>query len=442
MQIDKKELDNVSAQLSITIDEKDYIGKVEKKLKEYKKNLEMPGFRKGKVPMNLIKKKYEIPVLIDEINQIIQDALNNYIEENKIKILAYPIPSENQKEIDWTDSKEFSFDFDLGLIPEFDVDLEKIEGITAYKITADKKIIDKEIAQIQQQYGSFSDLDEVKKDSFVIGTFSNETEGINSQTTVNTADLTNKALKLLTGKKKGDSVEFNSKDLYKDPHTLMHALNISHDKVHDLDIPLQFEISGIFELKPAEINQELLEKAFGDKKLKDEAGLRKFIKEDIEKQLEQGADNQLLNDVSDKLLETVQFDLPKEFLIRWIMLDSKEEISLEEAKEKYYESEKGLKYQLIEEKIINKYQIEVTFEDLMNLSKDLLKLQMLQYGQPIPEDEELENLAKNILSNIDEVKRLSEQIVKKKLVNLYKEKIPVTNKKIGYNKFLDLKQIN
>jgi trigger factor len=246
----------------------------------------------------------------------------------------------------------------------------------------------------------------------------------------------------LTGKKKGDSVEFNSKDLYKDPHTLMHALNISHDKVHDLDIPLQFEISGIFELKPAEINQELLEKAFGDKKLKDEAGLRKFIKEDIEKQLEQGADNQLLNDVSDKLLETVQFDLPKEFLIRWIMLDSKEEISLEEAKEKYYESEKGLKYQLIEEKIINKYQIEVTFEDLMNLSKDLLKLQMLQYGQPIPEDEELENLAKNILSNIDEVKRLSEQIVKKKLVNLYKEKIPVTNKKIGYNKFLDLKQIN
>jgi trigger factor len=437
MQIDKKELDNLNAQLTIKIDEKDYGEKVEKKLKEFKKNLEMPGFRKGKVPMNLIKQKYELPLVIDEVNKQIQDGLNDYITKNNIKILGYPIPSENKTEIDWA-SKNYKFDFDLGLAPEFEVDLEKLEGITAYKITADKKLIDKEVAQIQQQYGTFSDLEKVQKDSYVIGTFSNEAEGINSQTTVNTADLTAKAQKLLIGKKKGDTVEFNSKELYKDPHTMMHALNISHDKVHDLNVPLQFEISGVFELKPAEINQELLEKVFGDKKLKDEAGLRKFIKEDIEKQLEQSADNQLLNDVTDKLLETVKFDLPKDFLIRWIALDSDEELTPEQAKEKYEVSEKGLKFQLIEEKIIKKYDIKVTYDDLMNLTKDLLKLQMLQYGQAVPADEELEKIAINILNNKEEANRLTEQIIRKKLVNLYKEKIPVTNKKISYNKFLDL----
>ncbi len=438
MQIDKKDLDQLTAQVTIKIDEKDYADKVEQKLKDYRKNIEMPGFRKGKVPMNLVKQKYERALIADEVNNQMQDALNNYLQENKIAILGYPIPSKEQKEIDWATDKDFEFNYDLGLAPEVDVDLSKIEGVTSYTITADKKMVDKEVEQIQQQYGSFSDLDEVKKDSFVLGTFTNEAEGINSQTTVKMDDLTTKAQKALLGKKKGDVVEFNTADLYKDAHTMMHALNIDHDRVHGLEVPVKFEVNGVFELKPAEIDKELFDKVFGEGKIEDEAGLRKFIKEDIEKQLEQTADNQLLNDVTDKLLETVKVELPKDFLTRWIEVDSQGKITGEQAEEEYKKAEKGLKYQLIEEAIAKKYGVKVTYDDLLNLVKDLLKLQMLQYGQPLPEEEQINEIAANVLKNEEEVKRLSDQIIKKKLVNVYKENIPVAKKRIGYNKFLDL----
>ncbi len=439
MQIEQKDLDNLTAQIHIKIDEKDYADKVAQKLQEYKKNLEIPGFRKGKVPMNLIKQRFERALIAQEVNDQMQDALNKYLIGNKIPILGYPIPSETQKEIDWATTKDFEFNYDIGLAPELDIDLSKLEGITDYKITADKKMIDEEVVKIQQQYGSFSDLDEVKKDSFVLGTFINEDEGINSQTTVNMAELTESAQKTLIGKKKGDIVELNSSDLYKDPHTMMHALNISHDKVHGLEVPLKFEVNGVFELKPAEITKELLDKVFGEGNIEDEEGLRKFIKDDIEKQLEQVSDNQLLNDVTVKLLETVEVPLPESFLKRWIEIDSEGKITGEKAEEDFKNAEKGLKYQLIEEAIAKKYGIKVTYDELLALVKDLLKMQMLQYGQQLPDEEQIEEIAKNVLKNEEEVKRLSDQILKKKLVKLYKEQVPVQKKRIGYNKFLDIK---
>ncbi len=438
MQITKKDFDQLTAQLNIKIDEKDYTEKVEKKLKDYRKNIEMPGFRKGKVPMKLVKQKYERALIADEVNNLMQEAINNYLTENKLPILGYPIPSADQKEIDWATADEFEFNYDMGVAPEVDVDLEKLEGITDYKITADKKMLDEEIAKIQQQYGSFSDLDEVQKDAFVLGTFTNETENITSQTTVKMADLTAKAQKKLIGKKKDDTVEFDTQDLFKDPHTMMHALNIDHDRVHGLDIPLTFNVEGVFELKPAEINKELLDKVFGEGKIEDAEGLRKFIKKDIEKQLEQVSDNKLLNDVTDKLVETVQFDLPSDFLKRWISVDSQGKVTGEQADEEYEKAEKGLKYQLIEDAVAKKYELRVTFDELKNFIKDLLKLQMLQYGQSVPEDAQLDIYANDILQNEEEVKRATDQILKKKLVKLYQEKIPATKKKIGYNKFLDL----
>ncbi len=438
MQIENKNIDALTQEVNIKIEQKDYLEKVEQKLKDYRKNIEMPGFRKGKVPMGLVKKKYERALIADEVNNLLQDSINNYIQDNKLQILGYPIPAKEQKEIDWETTDEFDFNYELGVAPKVEVDLEKIEGIKDYKITADKKMIDDEVKRIQEQYGAFSDLEEVKEHSFVLGAFTNENEGINSETTLRLDDLNSKAAKKLIGKKKDDVVEFNSTELYDDPHALMTTLNISHDKVHGLDIPLSFKIKGVFELKPAEINKELLDKVFGEGKIEDEKGLRKFIKEDIEKQLEQTSDNQLLNDVTEKLFEEVKLDLPSEFLKRWIEIDSKGEITGDKAEEEYKKAEKGLKYQLIEEAIIRKHDIKVTYDELTNLVKDILKMQMLQYGQPLPDDEQITEITNNILKNEEEeVKRLSDQIVKKKLVSLYKEKIPTETTKIGYNKFLD-----
>ncbi len=437
MQVTSKKSENLTEHLNIKITPEDYKEKVEQKLKDYRKNIEMPGFRKGKVPMSLIKKQYEKALIADEVNNMLQEKINEYIQENKLPILGYPIPSEDQKEIDWENTEEFDFSYDIGIAPQVDVELENLKGIHSYKITASDEMVDKEVKRIQEQYGSFSDLEKVKKDAFVLGTFTNEDENIKSQTTVRWEDLTAKAQKALKGKQKGDKIEIAADELFKDPHTLMHALNVPHEKVHGLKAPLTFDIEGVFELKPAEINKELLDKVFGEGKLEDEKALRQFIKEDIEKQLEQTADNQLLNDVTEKLFDTVEVQLPADFLKRWIEIDSKGEITGEKAEEEYKKAEKGLKYQLIEESIAKKYGIKVSYDELVNLVKDLLKLQMLQYGQALPDEEQMNQIAANVLQNEEEVKRLSDQIIKKKLVNLYKEKVPVKEVEMNYDQFLD-----
>jgi trigger factor len=437
MQVTSKKSDNLTEQLNIKIGPADYKEKIEQKLKDYRKNIEMPGFRKGKVPMSLVRKQYERALIADEVNNMLQNKINEYIQENKLPILGYPIPSKDQKEIDWENTDEFDFHYEIGIAPNVDIDLEKIKGIKSYKITASDEMIDKEVKKIQEQYGSFSDLEKVKKDAFVLGKFINEEENINSQSTLRWDDLTAKAQKALKGKQKGDKVELPAGDWFKDPHTLMHALNIPHEKVHGFNAPLSFDIEGVFELKPAEINKELLDKVFGEGKIENEEGLRKFIKEDIEKQLEQTADNQLLNDVTEKLFDTVEVELPADFLKRWIEIDSKGEITGDKAEEEYKKAEKGLKYQLIEESIAKKYGIKVTYDELVNLVKDLLKLQMIQYGQALPDEEQMNQIAANVLQNEEEVKRLTDQIVKKKLVNLYKEKVPVKEVEMTYDQFLD-----
>ena len=437
MQVTSKKSDNLTEQLNIKISPADYQEKVAQKLKDYRKNIEMPGFRKGKVPMSLIKKQYERALIADEVNNLLQNKINDYIQENKLPILGYPIPAKVQTEIDWENTDDFDFNYEIGLAPAVEVDLEKIKGLKSYKITASDEMVEKEVNRIKEQYGAFSDLEKVKKDAFVLGAFENEEENIKSQTTVRWDDLTAKAQKALKGKQKGESIEIKANELFKDPHTLMHALNISHEKVHGLEVPLKFNIEGVFELKPAEINKELLDKVFGEGKIEDEEGLRKFIKEDIEKQLEQTSDNQLLNDVTEKLFDTVKVELPADFLKRWIEIDSKGEITGDKAEEEYKKAEKGLKYQLIEEGIAKKYGIKVSYDELVNLVKDLLKLQMIQYGQALPDEEQMNQIAANVLQNEEEVKKLTDQIVKKKLVNLYKEKVPVKEVKMTYDEFLD-----
>ncbi len=437
MQIERKDLDNLTAQLNIKINEKDYAEKVEKKLKEYRKQIEMPGFRKGKVPLGLIKKKFERALIIEEVSNQVQDALNNYIDENKIKILGYPIPSEKQAETDWMKGSDFEINYDLGLAPEIDIDLSKLEGITQYKITADKKIIDEEIARIKEQYGTFEPLEEVKENSQLIGTFTNEAENIKSEALVRMVDLTPNVQKDLLGKKKGDTVELQSSDLFKDPHKLMIALNIDYDKVHDLDIPVNFEIKGIFELKPAEINKELLDNIYGEDKIEDEEGLRKYIKENFEKELENISDKRLFNDVTDKLIETVEIDLPKDFLIRWMTFDN-EKLTLEEAEQEYEKYLKGIKYQLLENAIATKYDIKITYDEVLSLTKSMLMQQMAQYGQDISDEKKIEETAKELLKKEKEFNYFSDLILKDKLIQLYKKEIPVHKKRIGYQKFLDL----
>ncbi|WP_036382584.1 trigger factor [Muricauda sp. MAR_2010_75] len=435
MNITKEQIDDLNAVVKVAISKEDYQDKVEKILKDYRKQANIPGFRKGQVPMGLIKKQYGKAVLVDEVNKLLQDNLNKYLTEEKLDVLGNPLPKQ-QENFDW-DNENLDFEFELGLAPDFDVNLKTKKAVTQYKIVADKKMIEEQVERIQKQYGKLVSKEEVGKKDEVTGFFANEEEDIDHKTTIEISNVkSKKAVDALVGKKVGDSVTLSTKGLFKEDYLLSSALGIARDKADKLNIDVTFTIEEINEREPAKLDQELFDKLFGEGKVTSEKELKDRIKEDSEKQFEQQSDQKLLNDITEKLIDDTKFELPAEFLKKWIQISGENVLSEDEAKEEYEKSEKGLRYQLIEGKIIQENNLQVQFDELKEFAKGFIKSQMAQYGHMDPQEEELENIATRVLGNQDEVKRLSEQLMSQKLLDLYKEKANLKVKEVTYDDFV------
>ena len=435
MNITKEQIDDLNAVVKVAITKDDYQDKVNSILSDYRKQANVPGFRKGHVPMGLIKKQYGKAVLVDEVNKLLQDNLNKYLTEEKLDVLGNPLPKQ-QDNFDW-DKEELAFEFELGLAPDFEVPLKTEKPITQYKIVADKKMVDEQVERIQKQYGKLISKNQVDKDDEVTGTFKNEAEEIDNKTTLELDKVkSKKALEELLGKKVGDVVTLKSKDLFKEDYLASSVFGISQEKAKDLDIEVSFSIEEINEREPAALDQEIFDKLFGKDEIKSEKELKARIKEDSEKQFEQQSDQKLLNDVTEYFIENTKFELPSTFLTKWIQMTGEEPLSEEQANEEYEKSEKGLRYQLIEGKIIKENDVQIQFDELKEFAKGFIKSQMAQFGQLDPQEEELDSIAARVLGNQDEVKRLSEQLMSQKLLNLYKEKVNLKTKEVTYENFI------
>ena len=435
MNISKEQIDDLNAVVTVEIAKADYNDKVEKILKDYRKNANVPGFRKGHVPMGLVKKQYGRAVLVDEVNKLLQEALNKYLTEEKLDVLGNPLPKE-QENFNW-DTEDYSFEFELGLAPKFEVNFNGKKPIIHYKITASDEMIDNQLKTIQKQYGKLVSKEVAAKGDQLTGTFYNEEEGIDAKATISIDTVKGKKnQEKLIGSKVDDIITLQTKKLFENDKELQNALKIDADKAKDLDIEVSFTVSEVNEQQLADLDQELFDKIYGEGAVTTVTELKERIKKDAENQFVQHSDQQLLNDVTESLLENTTFDLPAEFLQKWIQATGEKEISEDEAKDEYEKSKKGLRFQLIEGKIINDNNLQVTLEELKAFSKELIKGQMAQFGQLSPDDKELDDIAARILGNQEEVKRLSEQLMSKKLLAYYKENVKLKEKEVTFDNFV------
>jgi len=435
MKITKEDIDKLNSIVKIDISANDYQNKVAKELDNYRKKANIPGFRKGHVPMSLVKKQYGKSIMIDEVNKLLQEALNNFLIEEKLDVLGNPLPKA-QDDFSW-DADSFEFEFELGLAPKFDVNLTPKKSITAYKIVADDKMLESQITNIREQYGKMVAQNTIEENSNVTGTFVNEEKQISKKSTFKLDKIKGKKnLSKFIGEKIGAAIELDSKNLFEDDHMLMNILGITHDEVHDFDAPLTFTVEEAVKAELADLNQELYDKLFGEGVVKSESELKEKLKEDAEKQFATQADQQLLNTVTESLIESTEFDLPAEFLQKWLAVAGEKPMTPEEAVEEYNRSEKGLRYQLIEGKLSKEHNINVTYEDLKDFAKGYIKTQMAQFGNMNPEEKELDEIANRVLSNQEEAKRLSDQMMNEKLLTFFKENIKLKTKEVTYEDFV------
>jgi len=435
MKITKEDIDALNSVVKIDITANDYQDKVATQLSDYRRKANIPGFRKGHVPMSLVKKQYGKSVMIDEVNKLLQESLSKFLVEEKLDVLGNPLPK-MQEDFSW-DEEKFSFEFELGLAPEFEVNLKPKKAINAYKIVADDKMINSQIDNMREQYGKMITQAAIEENSNVTGTFVNEEKEIEKKSTFKLEKIKGKAnLKKFIGSKIGDVVELKSKNLFTDDHMLMNVLGLSHDDAHDFEATLTFTIEEISQTELADLNQELFDKLFGEGLVKSEEELKDRLKDDAEKQFGSQADQQLLNAVTESLIENTKFELPAEFLKKWLAVSGEKPMTPEQAKEEFERSEQGLRYQLIEGKLMTDNKLQVSYEDLKEYTKGFVKAQMAQFGDNKIEDKELEDIVNRVLSNQEEVKRLSDQLKNEKLLTFFKENIKLKTKEVTYEDFV------
>ncbi|RPG54667.1 MAG: trigger factor [Flavobacteriales bacterium TMED96] len=436
MKIDFKKTDKLNSRISILIEKKDYENKVEKIIKDYKSKINLRGFRKGHVPLSLIKKKYEKAIIVEETNKILSDSLNKYIIDKNLKILGNPIPILEEK-FDW-DADVFNFKFEIGLSPDLKINFNFKKPAIYHKINVENKIIEERITYLQQQYGELKDEKKISETSELMFEFSSKEENINKKMTLKLSQLkTKKIIDLVRNLHLDETFTFELREFFKDETLLINLSNKPIEEIKKSKINVDAKLLSIQKRINASLEESFFKKIYPNKSIKTSTQFKNEIKKSIESQYDQQSDQKFLDDVTKKLIEEVKFDLPRKFLIKWLQKRDEKEISLENATEQLEKSEKGLRYQLIEEEIINHNNLKVEEKEIKEFAK---KIFLRQFGQISKKDnnQEIEQMVERILRNEEETKRIIEQVKTGKLLKFFKENVKFKSKKLSYDSFIKI----
>jgi trigger factor len=436
MNISRTDVDALNAEVTIQINRSDFEPQVNSILQDYKKNINLPGFRKGHVPMGMIKKRYEIAVIAEEVNKLLREKLDSYLKEEKIDLLGYPLPKESESPIDWN-SNSLDFAFELGLAPKFEVKLDILKKVTHYVIEPDTKMINEQVEYIRKQYGKLISQKHPDKGVEITAQFRSEIAELEKISMITFENLkSKKVIDDLKNQTTGAVVSYPVKGMFSDEDQAKRLLGLDNNKWDLLKKEnITLEIKEINKRELAVLDKSLFDKLYEPGTVTSEVELKDKIKEGLKKQFEPQTEQKLLNDITEYLVDKTKFDLPKNFLQKWIQSNAKEEMTDEQAKEEYQRSEKGIRYQLIESQIIKENQLDMSFEELKDFTGSLVKNQMLQYGQQ-PDEQQMEGIISNVLSNQEETRRISEQLMSNKILAFFKENAPLKVKKVGFDTFI------
>lgn len=444
MNITQEKIDDLNAVIKVELKEADYKDKVDTVLKDYRKKASLPGFRKGHVPMGMVKKMVGVNALVEEINKILSDSLNEYLSKEKLDVLGNPLPKlEDQEKIDWENQKDFEFKYDVGLAPQFDLKLSDKYKFDYYKIKVDKKDLDKQMADIAKRYGKMSNPEVAEASDMLYGQFVEldgkeiKESGIMHSSIIVIESVTDKKLKEeLVGKKSGDVIDLDVKKISEHEADQAAAIGVKVGELKDIKSKFRFTVEKINRIEPAEMNQELFDKVFGPNQVKSEEEFRTKLEEQMSQGLVTESERKLKADVQTELLDKLKLSLPDGFLKRWIAASNEKPITPEQIEAEYDEYAKGLKWQLIENKIIQDNDIKVSHEEVIEHTKGLLKQQMASMGMPTDNEDELGETANRVLQNQDEARNIYMMMYDQKLMALFKSTFKLKEKELSYEEFI------
>jgi len=451
MDIVRKDLDQNNAVITLRIEKADYTENVDKKLRETRKKANIPGFRPGMVPVGLIKKMYGKAMVAEEINKLVSDSLYNYIRENNVNLLGEPLPSETEQPvIDFDTQEDFVFVFDLGIAPEFDVELTKKDKVAHYTIAVSDEMIDNQVKSYTGRYGKYIQEDVVEEKDMLKGELLEMADGKVNESGIKVQDATLTAAymkddaqkALFVGAKKGDIVTFNPTKAFENETEISSMLKISKDAAKTIESDFQLKIESITRYHESEINLELFDKVYGEGTIKSEEEFRAKIKENVQENLKADTDYKFGLDAKAMLVKKYNdLAFPDAFLKRWV-LSSNENITAETLEEDFPKMIENLKWQLIKNKLERTNDLKVESADVDGYARKMAKAQFAQYGMIGMDDEIVANYARDMIKKEETLRNIMDSVMEEKVLAIVKDAVKLEDKEItseDFNKMFEEK---
>ena len=444
MNISKENIDDLNAVLKIKIEKTDYEDKVETVLKDYRKKATIKGFRPGMVPIGLIKKMYGKAVHLDEINKIVTENIQKYITDEKLEILGDPLPKvDEQNKIDFDTQQDFTFSFELGLTPVFELKLSKKNKINQYNIIVDEKMRSQYLENYTRRYGELKKAEQIEEKDVVKGRIEAIDENGNvipegpsvEETSLGIDIIKDEKIKKeFIGKNIHDTIDFDLKKAFPNDTEIAGILHKKKEEVADLGANYRFTVNEISRFYPAELGKELFDKIFGEGVINSEEEFMKKIEEEIVANLKRESNFKLMMDIKNMTMEKTDFQFPEEFLKKWL-LRVNEKSTAEQIEKEFDSFSKDLKWQLIRNKVARDNEVKISEEELQKEAENITRYQFQQYGLFYTTDEQIANYAKETLKRDEDAKRIADKILDEKVILLIKELVKLEDKSVTTEEF-------
>ena len=437
MNIVKENIDDLNAVIKVKISPEDYNERYNTALKRYQKKVDMPGFRPGKVPVDMVKKRFGKHILVEEINDMLSESLHKYIADNKIDILGNPLPKDDNH-IDFEHQTEFEFQYELGLAPKMNIELSPKEKYSYYTVKIDDALVEKNVEYIRRNYGQVIHPEISEEKDILIGDFAELDAqgnilagGVFKTTLIAIEKVTNDAnRKKLIGLKKDDKIVLT--DLSDDAAYIFEILELPADKLKGLS--LQFTLKTLSRIALADLNQELFDKVYGAGKVNSVEEFRNKIVEEISIMHTSDSDRKFMNEIAESLMKKTNLTLPEKFLKKFLYLTNKEKTSMEQVEKEYHSYSDALKWQLIENHLLKTNNITVSNEEAEKYVSDLVKMNYAKRAMPATE-EQIKEQVKKVLSDEKQVRNTYDRLYDQKLIELFKKTFTLEKKELPFEEF-------
>ncbi len=432
---------NVNAEITITINKKDYAERVTKALKDLRKKANMPGFRPGQAPLGILKKRFGTEVTAEQVNKLLSEKLYEYIRDNKINMLGEPLPNaEKQQNIDFDTMDDIDFVFDIALAPEFDAKLTKNDKVDYYNISISDEMVDQQVQMYANRSGEYKKVEEYQPKDMLKGTMTElcDNDGLVVEDVVMLPDyMKNEEEKAkFEGAKVGDSVVFNPSTAYDGNQVeLSSMLKITKEEVAEKTGDFRLDIKEITRYEPASVSQELFDKVFGEGAVDGEAEFRNKIKEGLQEQFKADSEYKFTLDLRNYLMTRIgKQEFPDETLKRIMKLNSPEKED-KDIEENYEKTRDALLWQMIKDQLSEQFEVKIDNDSVLETAKQLAKMQFAQYGMANVSDEVLTNYAQGMLKDKSQAEGLVERAMEKKIVSAAMNMVKLNEKMVSLEEF-------